>query len=861
MKGWRVGIICFVLSLVALGPARAQSFYTNNVGLWSLAANWTNGTATAGSALVFNTAAMATNDVSNSMNFDWVVFRNNVTNLQAVAGTYYSFSHFTNETGNTALWNIGTLFSNTSATICNQGSLTFAGSITNDSQLTVQGAGNTSITAPVAGTGSLTKTGAGTLILFGTNTYVGTTIIQRGAVLLAANYASNINASAICMQGGGVIGTTGTMNQTFLTWLDSKAQSGTIVTGAVGLSASTGSNLSFTNNLAQAFLGAWGTAATVSNAATWADNIVRLGGGNNALTYAPAIGNGTNLLVGPPCGDAASVVILTNAANSVGGTIINSGTLQLGNGASSGNNAKLGGGTITNNATLAFNFSAANKYTNANYIIGNGAVSLAGGTSGSGGWFLFTNANTYTGNTLINGSEVRLVTANALGSGAIISSNGAVLNLVNNNLNFTNTLILLGSTLKVGSGGAGSCYTGPITLDAGSTNLLAAAVNFTIGGVIGGAGALELDNYAGRVTLSSSNTFSGPTLVGLNAGGTLLISNSLALQNSTLMYTNGTVQFGAGITNITLGNLAGTANIGLQTQDGTPKAVALAVGGNDSTNTYSGVLSQSGSLMKLGTGTLTFSGANSYSGGTFINNGTLNLTGSGTVGSGSISIASGATLDASGRTSTFILTSGQSLINRGTVVGGLIVGNNFTASGGGYYAGAVTNLSGGTLTPGTGGDTNYFQSLTLAGGSTNAFWVGSVASHDMSVVSNSLAFTGSGHPVLTLDLSSYVQSANPTNGVIMLYQNFGSSAFDGTNQWFTLSDGGPNSNWNLRNGTTFEAVGGSSATNEFTIWYDLDTTGTSIALTVIPEPASVNLLLMLGAACWIRRQLHGKKHR
>ena len=199
---------------------------------------------------------------------------------------------------------------------------------------------------------------------------------------------------------------------------------------------------------------------------------------------------------------------------------------------------------------------------------------------------------------------------------------------------------------------------------------------------------------------------------------------------------------------------------------------------------------------------------------------------------------------------------GQSLTNNGTVAGGLIVSSGALATGGGAY-GNVTNLSGGLFSPGDGGHTNFIINLSLSDSSTNRFWIGSPALHDMSFLSNSLALTDIGTPLLQLDLRAYAGAS----GTIVLYDNVfaGMSGFDGTNTFLRLSDMlGPNDNLILGNGVTFAAVGGGSATNLFTIRYDFNADGdgvnNDIVLTVIPEPASLNLLLVLGAAYWLGRR-------
>ena len=71
-------------------------------------------------------------------------------------------------------------------------------------------------------------------------------------------------------------------------------------------------------------------------------------------------------------------------------------------------------------------------------------------------------------------------------------------------------------------------------------------------------------------------------------------------------------------TNETIGSLAGAGNVTLGI--GT-----LTAGGDNTSTTYTGMMSGTGGLTKHGTGTFTLSGNNSYTGATTINVGTLQL--------------------------------------------------------------------------------------------------------------------------------------------------------------------------------------------------------------------------------------------
>ena len=97
------------------------------------------------------------------------------------------------------------------------------------------------------------------------------------------------------------------------------------------------------------------------------------------------------------------------------------------------------------------------------------------------------------------------------------------------------------------------------------------------------------------------------------------------------------------------------------------------------TFTLAGVLSGSGGLNKLGSGTLTLSAANSYNGNTFINAGKLSLTSTGSIGyTPIIDILSGASFDISAKNSGnggFTLGAAQTLMGSGTVIGNLVAGS------------------------------------------------------------------------------------------------------------------------------------------------------------------------------------------
>ena len=74
----------------------------------------------------------------------------------------------------------------------------------------------------------------------------------------------------------------------------------------------------------------------------------------------------------------------------------------------------------------------------------------------------------------------------------------------------------------------------------------------------------------------------------------------------------------------TVGGLTNTGGVNLADNAGSPNPVALSVG-SAATASYAGVLSGPGSVIKVGAGTQTMGGANTYAGNTTITAGVLNL--------------------------------------------------------------------------------------------------------------------------------------------------------------------------------------------------------------------------------------------
>lgn len=356
-----------------------------------------------------------------------------------------------------------------------------------------------------------------------------------------------------------------------------------------------------------------------------------------------------------------------------------------------------------------------------------------------------------------------------------------------------NDLILSGGKVRQAFSSTGGnnigTIAGNITLATGTTSALGAGVKSSGGGyetlritaTITGSGSLDIgattSSDTGHVELTAANTYTGDTNI---TRGTLLLSHADALQNSTLTYSAGTLSFNSGIGTFNLGGLSGSSNIALADTASSP--ITLDVGGNNANTTYSGALSGDGNLVKSGTGSLTLTGASTYTGTTAIQNGTVILDGGNnrlpttttvTLGEGTTSgvLQLG---DSSARNQELagLVTSGSGTDNR--VVGGnasistLTLNVSSTDTYNGYLGGSGTDQNNlalvmngaGTLTL-TSANT-YTGGTTIAGAAVNTD-VGAISITNDSALGTGDVTVGIGSGDALLQLSNDITVANTIN--------------------------------------------------------------------------------------------------
>ncbi len=156
-----------------------------------------------------------------------------------------------------------------------------------------------------------------------------------------------------------------------------------------------------------------------------------------------------------------------------------------------------------------------------------------------------------------------------------------------------------------------------------------------------------LKTGTGTVVLAASNTLSGTVQVN---GGSLLLRDSLALQNATLVSSG--VLFDPSVVPhaFTVAALTNTMSLALVDTDGNP--VTLTAFGNVPAATFAGGLTGSGTLVKTGNGLLTLVGDNAHTGATVINAGTVTVTNS-TQGLGLGSVVNNGTVNLTRGTVTY----------------------------------------------------------------------------------------------------------------------------------------------------------------------------------------------------------------
>lgn len=566
------------------------------------------------------------------------------------------------------------------------------------------------------GTMALDKGGPSyTLNLSGLSTYTGPTRIFAGT-LSVSNLADGGSASSI---GASASAATNLVFKTFtsvLKYTGAAVSTNRLfsVSGGGTLDASGTGALNLTNTGAMGFDSQTGARTlTLTGTNTDSNTLAAVIGDNGGATSLIKSGVGTWVLAG--------------ANTYTGTTVISAGELQIGNGGTTGS---LGSGAVTNNGKLTLNRSDA--FTVANTISGNGTLTQAGtGTATLSG------TNSYTGATTITSGVLNVT---SLANGGSNSNIGASSNAATNLVLDGGTLQYTGSAnastdrlFSVGTGGGVIDVSGSGTLnftntgsmgfngESGARTLMLTGTNTTGVNIIaaaigdfGGATSVTIDGDATWL-LTGANTYTGATTL---SSGVLQIGGSI-LDSALIIGLHATLELNG--LNASIQSLAGSGTV----RNNSATAATLTLGGNNSSTAFSGTIQDGGtgalSLLKLGTGTFTISGNNTYSGTTTISAGVLQIgTGStsGTLGTGNVINNASLTINRSDALTVANAISGSGALTQAGSGATTLTGDNSYSGSTTINAGvlSVSVLANGGVSSNLGASTNAAANLVLNGG-------------------------------------------------------------------------------------------------------------------------------------------------
>ena len=518
----------------------------------------------------------------------------------------------------------------------------------------------------ITGSGSLVLTGAGTVLLSGTNTYSGNTTVSAGTLQLGDGGGNNgsvtgsvTNNAALVVANPGAVTLAGTITGSGTV---TKTAAGTLtLTGATpytGATTVTGGSLVFSGSaspgaspsvtVSNAVLNVSAAAAsfTVAQALSLTNSTLTLG----AVLATNGTLNLTNSLV--------NLAIPTSlATNIVTGTLANGGatnTITI--------TSLPGYAAYPTNLTLIAYGTATGLVDGGNNLTNLGLVFTAGGSPAG----YLTNLNnaiqvvltagpvpivpiTWNGN--VNGNWDVLTTANWL-----TTAGGAP-------YDYQNTSVVLFNDTAGGTNNV--TVTTAVTPGSLTVSNNALAYTFSGGGGIGGAISLVKQGAGSLLLTESGDTFTGG--IGVSNGIVVIDNTSSGITGGTTIASGAIVQLGNNDTS------------GVLPAGGVTDGGALVVK-QTGTVTVTNAIAGGGSVTNAGTGTLVLSAASTYTGGTVVSAGTVQLNAPGTVGTGAISLGTNVlAVNIGGATLTNAIT-GSGTINVTEVAGGSTVLNDPMAS-------------------------------------------------------------------------------------------------------------------------------------------------------------------------------------
>jgi autotransporter-associated beta strand protein len=464
-------------------------------------------------------------DSALSNNFTFAIGQSNF-----IIGSVNSVGTFNSQNGTNTVSSAGTgvfslgansTFQHTTAA----GSLVINKAISNGAfGLTIGGIGTTTLGGVVGGgAGGLTKNGIGNLNLNAANTYTGLTTINAGTVTYGVNNA--------IFTGGVTVNATGTLALAgFSDTVGQVIVDGGSITGGGTLSSTT--TFDVRSGSSSAILGgAVGLTKTTAGSFTLSNS--------NSYSGTTAVNSGT-LILGH----------LTDTLANTGAVSVNGGTLSLGGNSDTVGAVTLASGTISGTTGVLTGSSYSVQAGTVSAILGGGA----GLTKSTVGTVTMSNANTYTGATVLNDGILNLTGSLAAGSAVTVNS-PATLNVNGGTVNGATTVA--GGNLNVNASGT----VNGLTLNSGIVTLASSSI-------VSGTVSMNGGSLNGTGTMNGPVSVLGGTVLPGTSPGTLTVNNSFTMgAGATLVFDlNGGDQTPGGanndlITGVTDLTLDGTLNI------------------------------------------------------------------------------------------------------------------------------------------------------------------------------------------------------------------------------------------------------------------------------------------------------------
>jgi fibronectin-binding autotransporter adhesin len=817
----------------------AEAFQTTSTGNLTLGGNVTNG----GFLVTANATSGTVVTLSGTLSGSGGVAKNGAGTLLLSGNNSYTGTTTINagtvKIGATGSGGNGPLGTTGSGTVVNfGGALDLNGfTLTNAEPLSISGSG-------VNSTGALTNSSATAATFSGVTTLAGnTTIGGTGNITLSAGLTDGGSARTLTKTGADTL----LLNAAAGTWTSNNSvviNGGTLqagITNALGSSAL--SNLTVNATTA-------GTTANFALGNSVAQSIASLTfggtGATNTSTNNVSIGTSSTLTLGGN--------VTYDATNNPLGATISGGTLGL--------------GAATRTFAIADSTNAAKDLSVSSVISGTGGLTKTGT-----GTLSLSGSNTYSGATTINGGTLSITSMAGLGTSGTAASN---LVLDGGALQYTGATASSSRLFTMGTGGATIDSSGSGALTLSSTSTIATSgsgtrmltltgsntsTNVLFGVITDGTGGATSVTKSGSGTWlydgSGANTYTGDTTItggilqlskksGRNATGTgnIYVGNGSA--TATLAYTdtanqlanNSSILISDSGTFDTNGYSDGIGMIGDGTSVSlkTGRVLLSGTGGNSTltltattgTTQFSGVISGAGSLVKNGASTLSLAGANTFTGGTTLSAGTLNLNSAAALGTGALTISAGTIDNTSGSAITlnnnaqnwngnFTFT-GTNDLNLGTGAIAMNSSRILTVDGGTLTVGGAVSGSGAALTKsGAGtlnlsgantysGTTTISQGTLSVGRSAPSGAAGALGNASAAVVIND-ASTGTNNTALTISASGAsvgrnLTVANSGTGVTTL----------GGDDSLTTGTGSFTGNIALNRSVTLDAAGSSAIT-------------------------------------------------